>query len=205
MSTLIEIDPEMVRRYVYSLAEYGRVGESGVTRLVYSPEWVAATDQYAAWCEEGGLDVRRDVVGNVWGILKGTEDGKSIVSGSHIDSQAPGGRYDGALGTLSAMIALKVLKAQFGQPKRTLEAVALCEEESSRFPSANYWGSRAITGRIGSDIPDKTIAFTGETMSEAMRAIGLDPARILEARRDDIDSFIEVHIEQGPVLEAADQ
>lgn len=204
MSTRIEIDAEMVRQHVYDLAEFGKVGESGVTRLVYSPEWVAATDKYAAWCQEGGLEVHRDAVGNVWGVLKGTEKGKSIVSGSHIDSQAPGGRYDGALGALSAMIALKVLKAQFGQPKRTLEAVALCEEESSRFPSANYWGSRAITGRIGTHVADETIAFTGETMAEAMQAIGLDPKSIPQARRNDIDSFIELHIEQGPILEQED-
>jgi len=201
VSTLIEIDAELVRRFVFELAEFGRVGESGVTRLVYSPEWVAATDQYAAWCEESGLDVHRDAVGNVWGRLHGSEAGKSIVSGSHIDSQAPGGRYDGALGALAAMIALRTLKAQFGQPKRTLEAVAFCEEESSRFPSANYWGSRGITGRISATDPDTTIAFSGETMAEAMRAIGLDPARIPEAQRNDIDSFIELHIEQGPILE----
>jgi len=204
VSTLIEIDAELVRHFVFELAEFGRVGESGVTRLVYSPEWVAATDQYAAWCEESGLDVHRDAVGNVWGRLKGSEGGKSIASGSHIDSQAPGGRYDGALGALAAMIALRALKAQFGQPKRTLEAVAFCEEESSRFPSANYWGSRGITGRISATDPDNTIAFSGETMADAMRAVDLDPARIPEAQRNDIDSFIELHIEQGPILEQED-
>ena len=204
MSTPIIIDADTVRRFVFELAEFGRVGESGVTRLVYSPEWVAATDQYAAWCEESGLEVRRDAVGSVWGILRGSEGGNSIASGSHIDSQAPGGRYDGALGALAGLIALRALKAQFGQPRRTLEAVALCEEESSRFPSANYWGSRAITGRITATDPDKTIAFSGETMSQAMRAIGLEPKRIPEAQRDDIDSFIELHIEQGPILEQED-
>ncbi|MGN6551929.1 MAG: Zn-dependent hydrolase, partial [Pararhizobium sp.] len=101
MKKRIEIDAELVRQWVFGLAEFGKVGESGVTRLVYSPEWVAATDQYAAWCEESGLTVRRDAVGNVWGVLAGSEGGKSIASGSHIDSQAPGGRYDGALGALS--------------------------------------------------------------------------------------------------------
>lgn len=201
MTDPIDIDPETVRRYVFDLAEHGKVGESGVTRLVYSPEWVTATNQYADWCTESGLDVRRDAVGNVWGKLEGSVGGKSIVSGSHIDSQAPGGRYDGALGALSALIALRSLKRQFGQPIRTLEAVAFCEEESSRFPSANFWGSRAITGRISPQDPDRTIAFTGETMSDAMRSVGLDPLRISEARRDDIGAFIELHIEQGPILE----
>lgn len=204
MSSRIEIDPELVRRYIFEMAEFGRVGESGVTRLVYSPEWVAATRQYAEWCEESGLSARQDAVGNVWGRLEGTQKGKSIVSGSHIDSQAPGGRYDGILGALAALIAIRTLKERFGAPKRTLEAIAFCEEESSRFPSANYWGSRGISGRIAPADPETTIAFTGETMAEAMRAVGLDPARIPEARRDDIDTFIELHIEQGPILEQED-
>lgn len=201
MTDRIEIDADLVRRYVFKMAEFGGFGESGVNRVVYSPEWVAATDQYAAWCEESGLEVHRDAVGNVWGKLTGSAPGKSIVSGSHIDSQTDGGRYDGTLGALAALIALRTLKRQFGQPVRTLEAIAFCEEEGSRFPGANYWGSRAITGRIAPTDPDQTIAFSGETIAEAMRGVGLDPGRIPEAQRNDIDSFIELHIEQGPILE----
>ena len=79
-------------------------------------------------------------MGNVWGALAGREDGRSIVSGSHIDSQTPGGRYDGTLGAIAGLVALRTLKEQFWQPRRTLEAVALCEEESSRFPTAGFWG-----------------------------------------------------------------
>lgn len=199
----IDIDPALVEHYVMTLGSYGAYAETGVWRTVYSPEWVAATDQYAKWCEEAGLDVRRDAVGNVWGRLEGSEGGKSIVSGSHIDTQRPGGRYDGTLGALAGLIAIRALKQQFGQPKRPLEALAFCEEEGSRFPAASWWGSRAITGRIAPDDPDKVIGFTGETIAEAMREIGLDPARIPEARRDDIDSFVELHIEQGPILEQA--
>ena len=129
---------------------------------------------------------------------------KRQVSGSHIDSQINGGRYDGALGAISAFIAIKALKEQFGQPRRTLEAVAFCEEESSRFPNANFWGSRAITGRIKREDLETVRAFSGETIREAMYEIGLDPSRVADARRDDIDTFIELHIEQGPILEQAD-
>lgn len=199
----IQIDPELVERYVLELASFGAVGETGVSRTVYSPEWVGATRRYAQWCEAAGLAVRHDAVGNVWGILLGTEGGKSITSGSHIDSQTPGGRYDGALGALAALIALKALKEQFGAPRRTLEAIAFCEEESSRFPNANYWGSRAITGRIQQEDLSGIVAFSGENIAEAMRDVGLDPARIPEARRNDIGHFIELHIEQGPILEQA--
>ncbi|RTM08877.1 MAG: Zn-dependent hydrolase [Hyphomicrobiales bacterium] len=200
---IIEIDPAFVEKTILELASYGAVGETGVSRTVYSPEWVGATDYYARGCAEAGLEVHRDSVGNVWGRLRGTSDEKAIVSGSHIDTQTPGGRYDGALGAVAALIAVKALKQQFGTPTRTLEAVAFCEEESSRFPNANYWGSRAVTGRIAPGDPDRVIGFSGETIAAAMRSVGLDPERIPEAQRNDIDSFIELHIEQGPILEQA--
>jgi allantoate deiminase len=196
-------DPKVIENYILELAQHGAWKETGVWRTVYSPEWVAAANLYAKWCEEAGLRVWRDGVGNVWGQLEGSEGGKSIVAGSHIDSQTPGGRYDGALGALAGLIAIKALKEKYGIPKRTLEAVALCEEESSRFPSANFWGSRAITGAVSSDEPESLLSLEGETMASAMRSIGLDPRRIAEAERDDIDTFIELHIEQGPVLEQA--
>ena len=100
------------------------------------------------------------------------------------------------------MIAIETLTRQFGPPRRPLEAVALCEEESSRFP-ANFWGSRAIVGGIGPDDPEAIVGHDGTTIAAAMREIGLDPARCSEAARDDIGAFVELHIEQGPVLEAA--
>ncbi|MDF2797630.1 MAG: allantoate amidohydrolase [Devosia sp.] len=199
----IEVDPELVEHYVVELASYGATEGTGVSRTVYSPEWVGATQQYARWCEEAGLTVKHDAAGNVWGVLAGSEGGKSIASGSHIDSQTPGGRYDGALGALAALIALKVLKASYGQPKRTLEAIAFCEEESSRFPNANYWGSRAITGRVCQEDFPGIVDFVGKTIDQAMREVGLDPSRIDDARRNDISHFIELHIEQGPILEQA--
>jgi allantoate deiminase len=199
----VHIDPALVERYIMELSRFGGDAGTGVWRQVYSPAWMGAVQQYSAWCEEAGLATHQDAVGNVWGKLQGSHGGKSIVSGSHIDSQMPGGRYDGALGALAALIALKALKEQFGTPLRTLEALALCEEEGSRFPTANFWGSRAITGEIDDGVAESTIGFDGETIADAMREAGLDPALISTARRDDIESFVELHIEQGPILEQA--
>jgi allantoate deiminase len=203
MTNQIEIDPALIDRYIAGLAKFGAHGETGVWRTVYSPEWVAAQDQVAAWMDEAGLEVRRDAVGNVWGRLPGSEGGKSIASGSHIDSQRPGGRFDGALGVIAALAAVRALKEQRGTPRRTLEVVSLCEEEGSRFPTSNFLGSRAITGAITPEDAEQMVGYDGKTMAEAMRAIGLDPARLPEAQRDDIDIFIELHIEQGPILEQA--
>lgn len=197
----ITIDPALVERLIMELAQDGAYGATGVWRTVYSPEWLAAMDRYAAWCAEAGLVVHRDAVGNVWGRLPGREAGGSVVSGSHIDSQRPGGRYDGALGALAGLVALRALREQYGTPRRTLECLAFCEEEGSRFPATNFWGSRAVTGRIAPHEADALRDYDGVTMAEAMRAAGLDPARIGDAARDDIAAFIELHIEQGPILE----
>lgn len=202
-SPSIEIDADRVERFVMELAAFGAQGETGVWRPVYTPEWVGAADRFESWCIEAGLAVHRDAVGNIWGRLQGRDGGASIASGSHIDTQCPGGRYDGALGAIAALVAVSALKAQFGQPKRTLEVLALCEEEGSRFATAGFWGSRAVIGKIGPEDADITIGRSGETMAAAMRAVGLDPARIPEARRTAIDTFVELHIEQGPILEQA--
>jgi len=199
------IDPRQVESYIQELAEYGAHGETGVARLVYSPEWVAAQDQVAAWMEESGLRVERDAVGNVWGYLDGRDRGQSIVAtGSHIDSQNPGGRFDGALGVVAGILAVGALRERHGQPRQTIGVVSLVEEEASRFPTANFWGSRAIVGRITPEEPRRLRGYDGVTMAEAMRDAGLDPARIEDARRDDIETFVELHIEQGPYLERED-
>ena len=127
-----------------------------------------------------------------------------MATGSHIDSQNPGGRFDGALGVVAGIAAVAALRERHGQPRQTIGVVSLVEEEASRFPTANFWGSRAIVGRIAAEEPRRLRGYDGVTMAEAMRDVGLDPARIGEARRDDIETFIELHIEQGPHLERED-
>jgi len=199
----IGIDPGAVEEALRTLAGFGGYGESGVWRVAYSPEWLAAQEQVETWCSEAGLEVRRDAVGNVWGRFEGSEPGGVVATGSHIDSQTPGGWFDGALGVVSAFLAVKALAERYGQPRRTLEVVSLCEEEASRFHSAQFWGSRAITGEVRErDLSDVRDA-DGVTIGEAMAAVGLDPTRYREARRDDVDVFVELHIEQGPRLEEA--
>jgi allantoate deiminase len=198
---LIEIDAAAVEDSVVSLARHGAYGDTGVWRVAYSPAWSAAQAQVEEWLTSSGLEVRRDAVGNVWGRLEGTEPGSVIASGSHIDSQTPGGRYDGALGVVAAVAAVRALKEQLGRPRRTLEVVSLCEEEASRFRAAAFWGSRAITGETRREHLDDVRDADGVSIGDAMASVGLDPERFADARRDDIDTFVELHIEQGPRLE----
>ena len=198
----LAIDPAAVERLIRDLGAIGAHSGTGVWRPVSSPEWVAATAFLFRTFAEAGLTPRQDTVGNVWGRLEGREGGKSIVSGSHVDSQCPGGRYDGALGIIAALVAVTALRERYGIPRRTIEVLSLCEEEGSRFP-ANFWGSRAITGNIAAGEADNIVDADGATIGAAMQAVGLTPERIAESKRDDIDSFVELHIEQGPILEHA--
>src|SRR5256712_2976957 len=169
----------------------GPDGGGGTYRPLYGPAWAAAGERVERWMKDAGLETRRDAVVNRRGRMEGT--GKSIVTGSHIDTVRHGGRLDGALGIVAGLSAVEALLKANGKPKRPLEVVAICEEEGSRFKTS-FWGSHAITGTI--DTVDPEIAA-------AMRELGLDPAKVASAARDDIDTFVELHIEQGAVLESS--
>src|SRR4029078_7123592 len=88
---VIDVDAGLVERLLLELARDGAYGETGVWRTGYSPEWVASQNRVAAWMAEAGLEVRQDAVGNVWGTLVGSASGQVVATGSHIDSQTPGG------------------------------------------------------------------------------------------------------------------
>jgi len=185
------IDGALLERRLDELYAIGAEPDGGTFRPLYGDAWVAAGQLVERWMKDAGLETRRDAVGNLWGRVGGS--GKAIVTGSHIDTVRHGGRLDGALGIVAGLTAVEALLRDNGKPKRTLEVVAICEEEGSRF-NTNFWGSRAITGGID-HVPDDIAA--------AMRERGLDPGKVAAAARDDIDMFVELHIEQGAVLEAS--
>ena len=187
----MRIDGALLERRLDELYAIGAEPDGGTYRPLYGAAWAAAGDRVEQWMRDAGLKTRRDAVGNIWGRAEGT--GKSIVTGSHIDTVRRGGRLDGALGIVAGLTAVEALLKDKGKPRRTLEVVAICEEEGSRF-ATNFWGSSAIIGAI--DKPEAAIA-------EAMRERGLDPAGISTAARDDIDTFVELHVEQGRVLESS--
>jgi allantoate deiminase len=145
-----------------------------------------------------GLAVREDAVGNLFGRIDG-DSPRTILTGSHIDTVQLGGRYDGALGVLSALAALRVLHATAGKPKRSLEMVALCEEEDSRF-HCNFWGTRGMLGLIETAELNELRDEQGVAIGQAMGEIGLAPEKYADAIRDDLDAFVELHIEQGRIL-----
>jgi allantoate deiminase len=196
----LHIDPSRLEQYIEMLGTIGLQAGGGIIRPVYSPAWVQARQQLAGWMSAAGLEVREDAVGNLFGRLRGTiDDTRTILTGSHIDTVKLGGRFDGALGILSALIALQTLREQAGKPRRSLEMVALCEEEGSRF-QAHYWGTRGMLGLIHDKDLHALRDDDGLSIAEAMQAAGLSPERYREAMRQDLDVFLELHIEQGRIL-----
>src|SRR6266851_3344793 len=194
----IAVNPEEMQRLVETLGAIGEQPGGGIIRHVYDSAWVAARQQLADWMRTAGLAVREDAVGNLFGRIDG-DSSRTVLTGSHIDAVQLGGRYDGALGVLSALAALKTLKEKEGKPKKSLEMVALCEEEDSRF-HCNFWGTRGMLGLISESEMDELRDEEGLPIGAAMREIGFPPEKYAEAIRDDLDAFVELHIEQGRIL-----
>jgi allantoate deiminase len=197
---LVAIDERRLLRRLDDLAQRGALPAGGIYRPLYSPQWSSAMELVTAWMKDAGLLVRRDAVGNVWGRIEGSRGGRGIATGSHIDTVRGGGALDGALGVVAGIEAVTSLWQRFGRSTRILECVAICEEEGSRFDT-NFWGARAIADRIEPGEADRARDADGVTIANAMRSVGLDPAAVATAVRRDLDVFVELHIEQGPILE----
>src|SRR2546430_2845320 len=197
---LVEIDERRLLRRLDDLAQRGALPQGGIYRPLYSPQWTSAMELVATWMKEAGLLVRRDPVGNVWGRIEGSRGGRVIATGSHIDTVRGGGALDGALGVVAGIEAVSSLWQRFGRSTRILECLAICEEEGSRFDT-NFWGARAIADRLEPGEADRVRDADGVTLADAMRGVGLDPATAAAAVRRDLDVFVELHVEQGPILE----
>lgn len=192
---------DQINEMVEWLASYGKTEQNGVTRTLYSKNWQAAQQALEVRMKEIGLNVYYDDVGNLFGRLPGiAENASTVLTGSHIDTVKDGGKYDGAYGVIAGVIALKFLADHYGPPKKNIEVVSLCEEEGSRFPMT-YWGSGSITGVKSLENVLPLTDSEGTPFVKAMQAAGFGQGKYRNPKRNDLDSFIELHIEQGEILE----
>jgi allantoate deiminase len=155
------------------------------------------------WMEAAGLRVRIDAAANLIGLYEGSRDGARVLAiGSHLDTVPDAGKYDGVLGVLLGVAAVQALVRDGRRLPFAIEVIGFSEEEGIRF-RAPYLGSRAVAGRLDAALMQRADA-DGITMADAFRAFGRDPARIDEAAypAGRLLGYLEVHIEQGPVLEA---
>jgi len=176
----------------------------GITREVYGPEYRSASRYISSLMQEAGMEVRVDSVGNLYGLWEGSDpDAPRVLTGSHFDTTLNAGKYDGVVGVLGAIEAVRRLRADSLAPRRGVEVVAFAGEEP-RF-GVGCIGSLAAVGQLTRADLDRLCDRDGVSVAQAMAEADLDPDRVAESQLQSgrYAAFLELHIEQGAVLESA--
>ncbi len=195
----IRINLNRLKDDIESLSKIGRDPNGGITR----PSFSKADLEARAWLKEkikiAGFALRQDGAGNIFGRLEGK--GKTIMAGSHIDSVINGGKFDGPVGVLSALECLRRIKEESLSLSKPLEVASFTDEEGNLV--GDFMGSRAFTGQLNREILEKDLTQFGTTLPEILKGTEFSIESIMEAheQRPDIEAFLEIHIEQGIVLE----
>jgi len=192
---------EIMRR-CDELARFSEPGP-GVTRRFATPEHRLAADRVMRWMADAGMKPEMDAVGNVVGRYPGAEPGApALLLGSHIDTVREGGRYDGMLGVITPIVCVQALADAGERLPFAVEVVAFGDEEGVRYQTT-LLGSRALAGTFDMSVLSRQDE-DGVSLEQALRELGCEPRAIpgLARRREDLLGYVELHIEQGPVLEA---
>jgi len=194
----LRIDNGRLCRRIAELAETGAIEGDGVCRLALSDEDREGRDLVCKWMEQLGMRVSVDRIGNVLGVRDGLENIAPVMTGSHIDSVATGGRYDGALGVLAGLEVIASLNDAGVSTRRPLTVGFFTNEEGARF-APDMMGSGVHQGALDLDEMLASRSIDGKILGEELKRIGYDGATGVNQLR--AHCFIELHVEQGPVLE----
>lgn len=200
---MLETKTERIQKDIENLGRYSSVEGIGCTRYTYTREFAQARDYIVAQMKAAGLTVREDAVGTVVGRMEGKDPSAPVImTGSHFDTVKTGGRFDGTAGVVAALETARTLHDEGFQPECPIEFVALPEEEGARF-GGGLFASRAMCGQLYKNELETYKDEQGISVAQAMREYGLDPEKVGEAERKpgELGMFLELHIEQGPVLE----
>ena len=200
MANELKLIEDNIIKALDALQEFTATPGCGVTRFPYSKEARDACSYLKKLMEAVGLAVRMDNSGAVIGRLEGKSPA-TIMIGSHFDSVKHGGAYDGIAGVVCAIEVARLLKESGTELGYSLEVIATNDEEGARFNVGLFTG-KVLLGQLSSEDLKAQVDADGVSVYQAMAAYGLKPEEIAEHKRDDIKAFIEIHIEQGPVLEA---
>ncbi|MGP9766472.1 Zn-dependent hydrolase [Halomonas sp. AOP13-D3-9] len=192
-----------IQDMIEHVAQFTSTPGKGTTRLTYSTEHRGVRDYLQAKMKEAGLQVREDAVGNLFGRIEGKNpDLPLVLVGSHFDSVPNGGNFDGPAGIIAGLETAFVFQELGLKPKRSVEIIAMIEEEGGRFGSG-LLGSRLLTGQVTQQDLHELKDQNGISVAQAMLDFGLDPSRSGEVAlsANALYAFLELHIEQGPILE----
>lgn len=202
----MNINLSRLTNFFESVSKLGKIGETGLCRPALSSIEKETFNMVADWMKEANMMVKIDNTGNLIGRIEGKNpEGPILMIGSHLDSQPYGGRFDGTAGVLAGVEVAMTLKEQGIVPEIPIEVVSFCDEESWRFKKGLF-GSRGMIGKIEPDELNRT-DNEGITRRQALIDFGCDPDKIQESiyPEGSVGAFLEMHIEQGPVLERNSQ
>jgi len=196
------LSAERILERCESLAQHSEL-PGGLTRVFLSPQARAAGDKVLAWMREAGMQAKLDAIGNAVGRYEAARPGlPCLMLGSHLDTVRDAGKYDGMLGVIAAIECVGFLNSKNKRLPFAIEVIGFGDEEGVRF-GTTLLGSRAVAGTFDMDVLEAKDP-QGKTMADALREFGLDPQAIprIARKRSDVLAYAELHIEQGPVLEA---
>jgi beta-ureidopropionase / N-carbamoyl-L-amino-acid hydrolase len=200
MTTNIRIDGERLWNSLMELAKIGATEKGGVCRLALTDLDRQARDLFRRWCEEAGCTVNVDKMGNMFARRSGRDNTlPPVMTGSHIDSQPTGGKFDGAYGIVAGLEVLRTLKDFNYETQRPIEVAVWTNEEGSRFAPAMV-ASGVFAGVFDLDYGLSRTDTDGKSMGEELARIGYAGSEAAGGRP--VAAFFEAHIEQGPILEA---
>jgi ureidoglycolate amidohydrolase len=198
----MEVDRDRLAAEIEELASISEAEPPVVTRIVFSPADLKARAWLIAGCEKAGLAVRQDPIGNIFARWTGSEPSAAAVgTGSHIDAIPNAGKYDGVVGVLGGLEAIRSLQRTGFRPKYSIELLMFTSEEPTRF-GIGCLGSRLLSGTMASDAARKLADKDGASLEEVRRSAGYTaPLEEVKLRDGYYKAFVELHIEQGPLLE----
>ena len=199
LNSKLGINQKRFLRSIEQLAHIGALPDGGIRRIAYTEEDISAREQVKQWMREAGMTVRVDTAGNIIGRYPGKiAHAPALATGSHIDTVPRGGHYDGSYGVLSGIEMVRVLHEQQIQLNHPLEVIVFTDEEGSMI------GSKAISASVIND-PAQYRRHDGTDIYTCLERIGGNWEKISQAQRsaEDLAAFVELHVEQGPVLETA--
>jgi N-carbamoyl-L-amino-acid hydrolase len=199
MSARPVLDTEHLQARIAALAEVGAIEGGGCARLALTDADKAGRDLVIGWMRELGLAVTIDRIGNVFGVRAGREDGPPVMTGSHIDTVRTGGRYDGNLGVLAGLEVVRALDRAGVRTRRPLAVAFFTNEEGARF-APDMMGSLVYVGGLSLNEALAAESHDGAIVGDELARIGY--AGTADVGRPEVANFIELHVEQGPVLEA---
>jgi len=198
----LEVDRDRLATEIEELAAISEAEPPAVTRIVFSPTDLKARAWLIARCEKAGLTIRQDAIGNIFARWSGSEpNAPAVGTGSHIDAIPNAGKYDGVVGVLGGLEAIRSLQRSGFRPKHSIELLVFTSEEPTRF-GIGCLGSRMLSGTMTPDAARKLIDKEGASLEQVRRNAGYStPLEEVKLPDGYYKAFVELHIEQGPLLE----